>query len=90
MSISQSIYVGNLDYDIDEDDLRDIFSAYGKVVSVFRKEKASYAFVTMENEEGKEQVIVAIDCLDGKEVGGRPMTVDHARPGRRRIPPERP
>ncbi|HSM55199.1 MAG TPA: RNA-binding protein [Candidatus Sulfomarinibacteraceae bacterium] len=76
------IYVGNLPYDVTEDDVRDLFAEYGDVQSVtmindrdtgrFR----GFSFVEMDDAEASD----AIRALDGAEVGGRPIKVNEARP----------
>ncbi len=77
-----NIYVGNLDYQITEDDLRDIFEEYGEVKSakivIDRDSNRSkgFGFVEMQEQaEGQK----AIDELDGAELEGRTMRVNMAR-----------
>ena len=77
------IYVGNLSWNADESDLRDAFSAHGEVTSVQiitdRESGRSrgFAFVEMENdEEGK----AAISAVDNKEIDGRQVKVNEAKP----------
>ena len=77
------IYVGNLSWNADESDLRDAFSAHGEVTSVQiitdRESGRSrgFAFVEMENdEEGK----AAIAAVDNKEIDGRQVKVNEAKP----------
>ena len=77
------IYVGNLSYDITEDELTTEFSAFGKVESVFLPtDKFSgrprgFAFVEMPQvSEGQ----AAIAALNGKMIKDRPLTVNAARP----------
>ena len=80
-----NIYVSNLNYKVDEGDLREIFEEYGEVTSVkIITDKDSgrskgFGFVEMkENSEGKK----AIDALNGAEVEGRKIIVNEARPRR--------
>ena len=77
------IYVGNLSWNADESDLRDAFSAHGEVTSVQiitdRESGRSrgFAFVEMENDaEAKE----AISAVDNKEIAGRQVKVNEAKP----------
>lgn len=80
-----NIYVSNLNYKVDEGDLREIFEEYGEVISVkIISDKDSgrskgFGFVEMkDNAEGKK----AIDSLNGAEVEGRKIIVNEARPRR--------
>jgi cold-inducible RNA-binding protein len=78
-----SIYVGNLSYTATEDELREAFAQYGKVASVsIVKERDTgrprgFAFVEMS--DGKEAA-VAIRELNLREIGGRSITTNEARP----------
>ncbi|MEZ4887188.1 MAG: RNA-binding protein [Chitinophagales bacterium] len=77
-----NIYVGNLDYQITEDDLRDIFEEYGAVTSVKlvidreTNRSKGFGFVEMQNQEEGQK---AIDELEGAELEGRTMRVNIAR-----------
>ena len=78
-----NIYVGNLSYDTRENDLRTAFEEFGSVDSVkiimdkYTDRSKGFGFVEMTNdEEGK----AAISGLDGKEVQGRAIKVNVARP----------
>ncbi len=78
-----NIYVGNLSYGVDEDGLKQTFEEYGEVTSVkiisdkFTGRSKGFGFVEMANDEkGKE----AIEALNGKEMDGRNVTVNEARP----------
>ncbi len=77
------IYVGNMSYDTTEDDLHLAFKAFGKVMSAaIIKDKLSgrtkgFAFVEMSSvAEGRD----AIAGLNGKELKGRELNVNEARP----------
>lgn len=78
-----NIYVGNLSFGATEDDVRKIFVAYGQVSSVaIIKDKMTgksrgFAFVEMPNDSEAQS---AISALNGKEIGGRTLTVNEARP----------
>ena len=82
-----NIYVGNLSYGMSEDELRDAFSAYGDVSSVKilsdreTGRSRGFAFVEMPNKSEGE---AAIAQLNGKELGGRTLRVNEARPRERR------
>ena len=84
-----SIFVGNLSYDISQDDLVEVFTDYGKVQRVHipvDKEtgrKRGFAFVEMES---KAQETTAIEALDGAEWMGRSIKVNQAREREERAP----
>lgn len=78
-----NIYVGNLPFNTGEEDLRQVFAAYGQVDSVaIIKDKMTgrsrgFGFVEMANDaEARE----AIAGLNGTEMEGRTLTVNEARP----------
>lgn len=82
-----NIYVGNLSYEVNEDDLRGTFEAYGQVTaSTIIKDKFSgkskgFGFVEMaDSDKGK----AAIESLNGKEYKGRTMKVNEALPRQER------
>ncbi len=78
-----NIYVGNLSYSLTEEQLRDLFVEFGEVSSVrVMTDRESgrpkgFGFVEMPN---SSQANDAIEALNGKEVMGRKMTVNEARP----------
>ena len=78
-----SIYVGNLSYDVSEDDLKNVFKEYGEVKRVqLPKDRETgkvrgFAFVEMETETQEDK---AIEELDGAEGMGRTMKVNKAKP----------
>ncbi|MBD2300173.1 RNA-binding protein [Nostoc sp. FACHB-87] len=78
-----SIYIGNLSYQVTEEDLRLAFSEYGKVSRVQLPtdretgRPRGFAFVEMENES---QETAAIEALDGAEWMGRDLRVNKAKP----------
>lgn len=80
---AMNIYVGNLSYDVTEDDLKQAFESFGKVESAnIIKDKYSgrskgFGFVEMPSDEEAKS---AIDELDGKELKDRPLKVNEARP----------
>tara|TARA_B100000959_G_scaffold218538_1_gene230670 strand:- start:354 stop:620 length:267 start_codon:yes stop_codon:yes gene_type:complete len=77
------IYVGNLSWNTDENELRETFAPHGEVVSaqiITDRESGrsrGFAFVEMANDtEGK----AAIDAVNGSEIGGRELKVNEAKP----------
>jgi len=82
-----NIYVGNLSYGMSEDELRDAFAAYGDVASVKiltdreTGRSRGFGFVEMPNQSEGES---AITQLNGKDLGGRALRVNEARPRERR------
>jgi RNA recognition motif-containing protein len=78
-----SIYVGNLAYEVEVDDLKEVFVEYGPVARVHLPSdretgrKRGFGFVEMTNEEDEQK---AIEALDGATWMGRPMKVNKARP----------
>ncbi len=77
------LYVGNLSYDTTEEDLRELFSGAGSVVSVaLIKDRDSgrskgFAFVEMGSQNEAEE---AIKLYNGKSLGNREIKVNIARP----------
>ncbi len=78
-----SIYVGNLSYEVAEEDLKAVFAEYGQITRVhlpIDRESGrprGFAFVEM-TEESKEDG--AIEALDGAEWMGRVLKVNKAKP----------
>jgi RNA recognition motif-containing protein len=81
--MNTKLYVGNLSYNVTENDLQDAFAAFGPVTEVnLIMDRASgrsrgFAFVTMATPEGAK---AAIEGLAGKDLKGRNLTVNEARP----------
>jgi len=78
-----NIYVGNLDYGVNEKDLGDVFSEYGTVSSTkvimdkFNGKSKGFGFVEMENQDEANK---AIQELDGATFENRKITVNQAKP----------
>ena len=78
-----NLYVGNLSYQTNEEDLQSAFAEFGKVESVtvirdkFSGESRGFGFVEMPN---RDEALAAVSGLAGKEVRGRSITVNEARP----------
>ena len=77
------MYVGNLSYDVTQEELQALFEAHGAVSDVFIvKDRESgrprgFAFVTMET---KESMDAAIEALNGADFMGRNLAINEARP----------
>lgn len=86
-----NIYIGNLDYGVTEDDLRDAFGEFGEVSSAnvisdkFTGRSKGFGFVEMPNDDEANQ---AIDALNDTDLNGRSIKVNQARPREER--PSRP
>jgi len=78
-----NIYVGNLSYEVAQEDLQQAFEAYGQVESVsiikdkYSGQSKGFGFVEM---PAKAEAQSAINELNGKELKGRPLNVSEARP----------
>lgn len=78
----KSIYVGNIPFSVSENDIRELFGAYGDVASVKLVEDREtgrfrgFGFVEMDDAGALE----AIEALDGKDMSGRTLKVNEARP----------
>ncbi len=81
--MNTKLFVGNLAFSTTENDLQDAFAAHGTVASVeLIQDRATgrsrgFGFVTMESEDGAQAAIAA---MHGKELHGRSLTVNIARP----------
>lgn len=78
-----NLYVGNLSWGMTEDQLQELFSQFGAIASMklvtdkFTGRSKGYAFVEMADRTAGQ---AAIDELNGKDVQGREITVNEARP----------
>lgn len=77
-----NIYVGNLDFKVNEQELEQVFAEYGNVESArvitdkFSGRSKGFGFVVMENDD---EAKAAIAALDGQDINGRPARVNEAR-----------
>jgi RNA recognition motif-containing protein len=82
-----NIYVGNLPYEYSDEELRAEFEAFGQVESAsiimdrLTGRSRGFGFVEM---PVKSEAISAIQGVDGKDIGGRKLKVNEARPRERR------
>jgi len=81
--MSKKIYVGNLSFDTNDDQLNQIFTPFGTVTSArvikdkFTDRSRGFGFVEMDNNEEADKAIAA---LNGKDVDGRALKVSEAQP----------
>src|SRR5579862_8913346 len=81
--MSTKIFVGNLDFKVTENDLLDAFAAHGNVVETnlvtdrTTGRPRGFGFVTMGSPEEAQK---AIEAMNGKDLGGRSLNVNIARP----------
>lgn len=73
---NKSLYVGNMPYSTTEDELREMFEPYGPISDVRIIGDKGFAFV----EIPAENVESAIEATNGKDLGGRTLNVNEARP----------
>ncbi|MBN2531687.1 MAG: RNA-binding protein [Spirochaetales bacterium] len=78
---NSKLYVGNLDYAVDETELKDLFANYGTVKYVKVIEGKGFGFVELETQAEAEN---AKKELNGSEYKGRTLRVDNARPQKNR------
>jgi len=82
-SVAKKLYVGNLSYDTSDSDLQRLFEEFGTVESaqvISDRETGrskGFGFVEMGSDQEAQ---AAISALNGKEVGGRALTVNEAKP----------
>jgi cold-inducible RNA-binding protein len=79
----KNIFVGNLSFNTTEDELRQLFAAYGQVerVSILTDRDTGrsrgFGFVEMSSDEDGEKAIAG---LNGSQLGGRKLNINEARP----------
>lgn len=77
------LYVGNLSYEISESELREMFEKFGTVDSAsiikdkFSGQSKGFGFIEMDSQQDAES---AMEALNGKDVKGRSLIVNEARP----------
>ena len=80
-----NVYVGNLSYDLSEEDLKSAFEEYGEVTSAkivsdrYSGRSKGFGFIEMTSDD---EAKAAIEGLSGKELAGRAIVVNEARPRR--------
>jgi len=82
-SLKMNIYVGNLSWNLKDQDLSNLFASHGEVISAkivndkFTNRSKGFGFVEMANDD---QAQAAITALNGTEVDGRNIVVNESRP----------
>ena len=86
--MATKLFVGSLPYAVNDDELNSLFSEFGTVVSAKvildrdnNNRSKGFGFVEMSNDD---EAKAAIDALNGKEVSGRQIFVNEARPQEKR------
>jgi RNA recognition motif-containing protein len=78
-----NIYVGNLDFRVEESDLKEVFEEYGSVSSAkiisdkFTGKSKGFGFIEMDDNDSANK---AINELNGSQLENRDMVVNEARP----------
>lgn len=81
--MGKKLYVGNLSYDMDSSSLQELFTSHGTVTSAQvitdrdTGRSKGFGFVEMSSEDEAQ---AAISAMGGKEIGGRTLTVNEAKP----------
>jgi cold-inducible RNA-binding protein len=89
----KSLFVGNMSFQTTENELRELFAPFGQVTRVHMAmdretgRARGFAFIEMPNDA---EAAAAMTALDGKEVGGRNLKVNEARPKGESGPPRGP
>ncbi|MBY0529756.1 MAG: RNA-binding protein [Rhabdochlamydiaceae bacterium] len=84
---SKKLYVGSLPYSTTEDELRGLFESFGEIESVriitdkFTGMSKGFGFVEMANADDAQK---AVEGMNGKQLNGRTLIVNEARPEQRR------
>ena len=87
--MGKRLYVGGLPYSTTDDELKDVFSQAGTVTSAnvvidkMTNRSRGFGFVEMSSDEEAQR---AVETLNGKDLGGRNITVNEARPLSERPP----
>jgi RNA recognition motif-containing protein len=84
---NKKLYVGSLPYSVTEEELNNLFSAYGKIESVriivdkFTGQSKGFGFVEMADADEAQK---AIEAINGMKLNGRTLIVNEARPEQKR------
>jgi RNA recognition motif-containing protein len=73
----KKLFIGNLSYEVTQEQLNEQLAQYGTITDIYKPMGKGFAFVTFETDE---QAQAAIDGMHEKELFGRTLTVQVARP----------
>lgn len=86
--MATKLFVGSLPYSVDDNELESLFSEFGKVLSAkiildrdHNNRSKGFGFVEFDS---ADEAKAAVAALDGKDVGGRTIVVNEARPQEKR------
>jgi RNA recognition motif-containing protein len=81
--MAKKLYVGNLSFSVNDEELQQAFSSFGNVISArividkMSGRSKGFGFVELEEDSAAD---AAISKMDGQEIGGRPVRVSEAKP----------
>lgn len=81
--MAKKLYVGNLSFSVNDEELQQAFSSFGNVISArividkMSGRSKGFGFIEIEDDAGADS---AIAKMDGQEIGGRPVRVSEAKP----------
>jgi len=81
--MSKKLFVGNIDWNATEDDLKNHFASYGEIEEAiiitdkFTNRSKGFGFVTFTSDEDGDKAVAE---LNGQDFNGRPLVVNEARP----------
>ena len=81
--MAKKLYVGNLSFSVNDEELQQAFSSFGNVISArividkMSGRSKGFGFVELEDDAGADS---AISKMDGQDIGGRPVRVSEAKP----------
>ncbi len=81
--MAKKLFVGNLSYSVNDEQLAEMFASFGEVASAVvimdrqTNRSKGFGFVEFNDDAAAD---AAIEAMNGKEEGGRPLTVNEARP----------
>lgn len=87
MEDKKKLYIGNLPYSVNADELRKVFTEFGEVIDAvvisdrYSGRSKGFGFVTFATEEAASS---AVEKMNGKDMGGRNLVVNVARPPKER------
>lgn len=77
MEETKKIFIGNISFDTSMDKLLEVFSQFGEITDSYRPQGKGFAFITFDSDEAAAK---AIEEMNGKDLDGRPLVVNQARP----------